>query len=239
MMGWGSIRQWLPNLVRVATLLWLVGHFALTVAYVMPLNPVTLSIQPLLNATIGTYFEQNWSVFAPNPRSSDSVLLARPLSHAEMAAVPAQGLPTDGWYDMSTPLRAGFHQNRFSAYERLTYPERRAVLWYVNGGLELTPWSESCRRGDSASCEFYEEHLKMARSKAGRLLAKVGSAFSKDIAQPGQDISHVALRVRETRSVPWSERYTAEPVVRDFELGVYPIDHSVATPGLYLVEHSQ
>ena len=42
MVTWRSVRQWLPILVRIATLLWLVVHFTLTVAYVMPINPVTV-----------------------------------------------------------------------------------------------------------------------------------------------------------------------------------------------------
>src|SRR5207302_9022584 len=57
-------------LIRLAALLWLVVHFGLTVAYVTPLNPLTVLLQPLLNATIGTYFSQGWGFFAPNPGAS-------------------------------------------------------------------------------------------------------------------------------------------------------------------------
>jgi hypothetical protein len=73
------IRRWLSNVVRVAALIWLVTHFALTVTYVMPVNPIKLGLQPFLNATIGTYFPQNWSLFAPDPLTSDYAFLALPL----------------------------------------------------------------------------------------------------------------------------------------------------------------
>src|SRR5699024_6174422 len=77
-----GVKPW-PTMVRGAALGWLVVHFALTVAYVMPLNPVTAAVQPLLRATIGTYFPQGWAFFAPDPGWSVPVLLARPLSPAE------------------------------------------------------------------------------------------------------------------------------------------------------------
>ena len=130
--------------LRVVTLLWLAGHFLLTVAYVAPLNPVTLPLRPLLDGTIGTYFEQNWGMFAPNPRSGEAILLVHAFTDAQVAAIPDRGLPADGWYDLSTPLWDAFHQNRLSAYDRLGRPQSRAMLAYLNGGPELSLWQESC-----------------------------------------------------------------------------------------------
>src|SRR5439155_3562215 len=221
------------NLLRIATLVWLLGHFALTVAYLMPPNPLKVSWRPLLEATIGTYLEQDWSLFAPSPRSSDQALLARPLTRAEVAEIPTRGLPTDGWYDLSTPLQAGFEDNRFSAYERLSRPQYRAVVSYLVGNPALAPWQQSCQRGDPASCAVYDERLRVARSAAATLLARIGSAFYQDVAPPGEDVSHVALRVREIRRVPWEERYAPRQVTQDVELGVYPIDPRVGAAGIY------
>ena len=44
------------------------------------------------------------------------------------------------------------------------------------------------------------------------------------------------MRVREKLSVPWSVRYTAQPQVREIDLGVYPVDKTVAGPRLYAAE---
>ena len=58
---WPRVRGHLGLVVRVGVLVWLVGHFShLTALYVMPDNPLSESLQPLLRATIGRYFEQNW-----------------------------------------------------------------------------------------------------------------------------------------------------------------------------------
>src|SRR5690349_5379464 len=93
-----SVAKLLPNALRIITLLWFMGHFSLTLVYVLPFNPVKDTLQPLLDETIGTYFPQNWNLFAPDPISSDFSLVIRPLSKSEYKIVQAKGLPSDGWY---------------------------------------------------------------------------------------------------------------------------------------------
>jgi len=218
--------------VRIAALLWLAVHFSLTVAYVMPLNPVTAAMQPLLRATIGTYFPQGWSFFAPDPGWSVPVLLARPLSPAEAAAVPTQGLPADGWYDLSTPLWERFHDNRLSAYARVAYPQLRATLAYSSGGTERALLREACQKGSALACDLADARLEPVPSDAGQLLARIGSAFCNEVV-PDQTVSHVALRVRETPIASWAERHSGQPVPHVVDLGVFPVDRGVVAGGLW------
>ena len=233
MRWWRTVRAGLAFSARLVALAWLVVHFILTLAYVMPVNPVKIVLQPFLYATIGTYFSQNWSLFAPNPVSSDLVFLARPLTDAEVAAIPTHGLPTTGWYDLSTPLWERFQKNRFTAYDRLARPQGSSVRRYLSGGSELAPWWEACRKGDADACDFFDTQLTFARAQAAKLFAKIASAFCNDV-QSGA--SFVAVRVREKLSVPWSVRYTAQPQVREIDLGVYPVDKTVTGPRLYVAE---
>ncbi len=229
-------RQHTSLVVRLATLAWLVAHFALTLAYVMPVNPITVGLQPMLGATIGTYFEQNWGMFAPNPRSGDLVLLARPLSDGEFGVLGSEGLPVDGWYDLSTGLWDAFHANRFSAYDRLTRPQTRAVLAYVYGGAELAGWREACDRGEAAACAELDVRGAAMRQHAEMLLTRLASAFAHDAGLASPAVTHLALRARELHPVPWSERYTGFRPTRDVDLGIYPRDDRVPAPGLYRVE---
>src|SRR5258705_9799393 len=99
-----AVRGWIMNILRVMTVLWLVTHFTLVMLYVFPTNPVKDRLEPLLDATIGTYFWQNWDLFAPEPDNTDVVLLVRPLSSNEYRIAQANGLPSNGWYDLSSPL---------------------------------------------------------------------------------------------------------------------------------------
>jgi hypothetical protein len=223
------------NLVRVVSLLALGAHFSLTFAYLMPPNPFKDSLQPVIDATIGTYFPQNWNLFAPSPRARELKLLARPLTAAEHEAVPTAGLPSDGWYDLSAPLHRAFAANRLAAYERVSRPAKQALEDYLYAPVGLPP-PEVCQR-DPGFCARQERRMQVGREANAFVLTRIASAFYRDIVQdiarPEDQATHIALRVREVQPVPWPERYTAEASWRDLELGVVPFDPSATAMGLY------
>lgn len=194
------------NLLRIITVLWLSTHFTLTLLYVLPLNPLKLAWQPFLNTTIGTYFPQNWNLFAPDPISADFALVVRPLSSDELKVAEAKGLPSNGWYDLTSPLWAKNQNNRFSAYERLSRPATKAILNY----------------------------LDQPEQQPVQLMVKIASAFCKDIGR--RNASYVALVIYERQSKPWAERGTSkQPVITTNFIGVYPIDKSVENAHLYQI----
>ncbi len=234
-----ALRQKGEQFVRLLTLFWLAAHFALTVVYVMPLNPMNAAMQPLLNATLGTYYSQNWRLFSPEPLARNYALLIRPLS-AEQAIASKNDLPSDGWFDVTTPFWVRFQRNRFSAYDRLTRPQLNAILNWLTGGTGLEAWQQSCQMGDTKACAYFEEELRLVRVQEAQVLTRVASAFCKDVAEACRGATHVALRAREESGVAWSQRYSAaRPAVHDMELGVYPIDADVAGAGIYLAGKSQ
>lgn len=232
MKGTKSWRVWSVGLLKAGVCVWFLCHFALTFFYVMPWNPVKVHLQPLLDVTIGTYFTQNWGLFAPNPVSSDDVLLVRCFSREEAETVTTKGLPDSGWHDLSTPLWEKFHANRFSAYDRLGRAQSGAARQYLSGGPDLEPWAESCRKGVEESCRIFEERLKFARADAALMLSKVGSSYCNEIHGPGSQ-TKVALRLQQTLAVPWSERYGGQRAEQVHELGIYPVDAGVAKVGLF------
>ncbi|HWS85235.1 MAG TPA: DUF5819 family protein [Ktedonobacteraceae bacterium] len=199
-----AIRVWVVNILRVVTVLWLVAHFTLTTIYVLPTNPAQDTLKPLLDATIGKYFNQGWALFAPNPISADYELLVRPLSSSEFTVAQTKGLPNDGWYDVSSPMWTKFQSNRFSAYNLVFRPSSEALLNYL------------------------DEH----QQQQVQLMVKTASAFCKDIGQ--SNASYVALMIRERPGKQWSERGTSQqPVARTTLVGIYPIDKSVENIHLY------
>ena len=83
--------------------------------------------------------------------------------------------------------------------------------------------------------------VRLARRRAGATAptgndptGEFASAFYADLGLADQ-VSHVALRLRETRPPPWSERGAAPELV-DFDLGVYPIERGMPRWGLYVGE---
>ncbi|AKF84802.1 hypothetical protein MFUL124B02_04640 [Myxococcus fulvus 124B02] len=224
--------QVLGRATRVATLVGLVLHFALTLLYVFPLNPVKMELGFLANLTIGTYFPQNWSLFAPTPVQSTQVLLVRCLSAEEVPRDSSRPLPTEGWEDVSSAHFRQAQRHRLSAYERLVRPLQNSLRTYLNGGPDLYPFHEACQKGDTQACEARDTALKPRRELASRMFRRVGSVFCRE-AFPHRHLSAVALRFRERGAVPWSARAEGRPKEQDFELGLFKLDETVALPGIY------
>lgn len=223
--------------VKAASLCVLVSHLFLTVLYAMPPNPVKVPIAGLLDATVGVYARQNWSLFAPNPVSSNQVLLAKCFEvedlKAEIQAL-ARHQETSGWTDLSSPFWAAFQGNRFTAYDRVVRPQSNVLRTYLSGGFSLRHLQDSCQnKNDKGACEVFEKSLVEIRKASEPLLRKVGSAFCKDSALVTSN-TYVALRVRTSAVAPWSKRHHSDAVeFSDVSLGIYPLDHDVASTGLF------
>ena len=216
--------------VRIGSLVWLVTHFVLTALYVIPPNPVNMALQPLLDATIGTYFGQNWSLFAPNPVSADTALLVRCLEPGE--SEPAVGQPSDDWYDISTPFWKAFQRNRFSPYDRLVRTQTSAIREFTGNSTVITEWRSACEKGTPGACETLDKLLKNDRTIAGAYLRRIGCAFC---LAHSRSVSRVALRLRTTLTIPWSQRHDkVSRKVEDSDLESFPVEHDIETPSLYL-----
>ncbi len=218
--------------VRLATLLGLVLHFTATLLYVFPLNPVKMELGFFANITIGAYFPQNWSLFAPTPVQSTQALMVRCLLDEEVPRDSETELPADGWQNISAAHFAQAQRHRFSAYERLVRPLQNSLRTYLTGGPDLYPYHEACQKGDADACKVRDEAMKPRQEQSQRMLSRIGSAFCRE-AYPERRFEGVAIRFREALPVPWSERAIKPPVVTDYEVGVYPIDPTVTLPGLY------
>lgn len=228
--------------VKATATVVLVFHLLLTTVYVLPDNPVKAQLLPLLNATVDVYARQTWNLFAPNPISTDFILLARCLDSSLDPAAVAALLATDessGWANLSQPLWQGFQAQRFAAYDRLARPFTATVRTYVNGGTGLNRWRSACLdKGDKPACEVYERGVARAREASEPKLQRLGSAVCNGIA-PGSVA--VALRARVESAVPWSRRYDRgfRPQTNDVSLGLHPIQPSVRGLDLFYTEGRQ
>lgn len=221
---------------RVLVLVWLAAHFALTVLFVAPTNPLSIELQPLLQAYIGGLFYQNWSFFAPDPVQTNDILLVLPLREVPQTASGLMALPDTGWYDLSSPAWHAFQANRFAAYDRVSRPQSNLVRTFFNLNLALRGWGEACTKGDKASCELLQKESVQERGESTKQLVRIASSFVRDLAGSSLEGGYVALRIRRVEAVPWSERGVGKPKLTDFELGVFPLQPDVAPSGLFRPE---
>jgi|GEM_PF-1684450 len=226
------LSTWLGHGIRALALLWLVVHFSLTLAYVLPMNPAKASIEPTLQKTIGRFFSQNWSLFAPDPVSSNLSMSAVCMTPDEAASALNGEFPEHRWVDLSTPLWHRFQQSRFSAYDRLARPITAWLRTYSGGSAKTQQQARACRKGHQRSCEAYEANISVERDVAARRLANVGGAYCRDI-DPSGTWTAVGIALTERNAVPWSQRETGEATGRFEPIGVYVINRELATAGIY------
>jgi hypothetical protein len=229
-------------LCRVAVLIavkalavWMfVVHFLLTAIDVFPDNPVKAGMLPVLSVTIESYARQNWNLFAPDPISTDFVLLAKCLRGPADAGLADAGAADDsGWEDLSLPIWKAFQRNRVSAYDRLARPLTNTLRTYLSGGATLIRWQKACiERKDPEACVVYERGVTEARDASSIMLRRLGSGFCRSTAPAA---TAVALRARVQTAVPWSKRFepSFQAPVQDVPVGVYPVDPAMVGSGIY------
>lgn len=230
-----QIKRSLISFLRVITLLCLVVHFALTVLFVGPVNPIKIKLQPILNATVGTYFPQDWTFFAPAPTDTNYSILVQPMTTAQQNAATKTSLPVSGWQNITDPGYIRLHQNRFSAYDRLMRPQYNTVSELLNVQRSTAPWLEACQSGDKSACEIVQEDLKKSFPQTRQMLINIASAYCNATKLPRDD-TYVAVQVRQVSSVPWSKRFTGRPVVKDINIGIFPINSRIAPCRVYTMK---
>jgi hypothetical protein len=224
--------MWLGRTARAAAVVWLVGHFALTFAYVLPMNPAKTSIEPTLQKTIGRFFSQNWSLFAPDPVSSNLSMSAVCMTSDEAVSALNGEFPATGWADLSLPLWHRFQDQRFAAYDRLARPITAWLRNYASGSAVTLEQGKACNHGHQPSCEVYQAALALERELAARHLGRIGAAYCKDVDPEGR-YHAVGIALNDEQAVPWSERGSGTPVRRSEPIGVYLIDPALAHAGIY------
>lgn len=101
----------------------LVVHFAATVVHVGPLNPLQLRYGQQASDYLSPYFEQNWSLFAPDPIASERGILVRArLDTGE----------TSEWFDIASAANA-------DARSRLLLSPRTSRIISNGLAMYLTP----------------------------------------------------------------------------------------------------
>jgi hypothetical protein len=185
-----------------------------------------------LMTSIGVFFPQEWNFFAPDPITFNFFILIKPLHTKKDFEDALKGrVSGDRWYNITSPCWDAFHSNRFSAYDRLARTQINSILPLLNGDKSSAPWREACKNGDKDACKVAADNAKEIAKKSERQLKFIASSVCKDMGFSGD--AGVILRVRRTDSLPWPERYIGKAKSVDADLGVFPIDLTVESSGLY------
>ncbi|WP_346654966.1 DUF5819 family protein [Bacillus thuringiensis] len=86
-------------------------HFCLIALYVMPKNPISNEMSPVVNSYINPIFTQNWHLFSPNPLVRNDIVYMQ-------LQFKGSSTPSD-WFDITTPMIKKNYENYLSPMNRL------------------------------------------------------------------------------------------------------------------------
>ncbi|WP_434391220.1 DUF5819 family protein [Melittangium boletus] len=167
-------------------------HFSLTLAFLTPLNPIKLRLLPLIDGYIQPFFNQRWSLFAPNLEAKTRYLLV------SCRGEDARGVSTERpWMNITLPLHELKQRYRLTPADRL---ERAQMVGVNQLEVEDDELSRKLLEKPADTAEYraavaFVEQQREGRKRAGmRLLRRVASRacaeLYPELAAPGGARAH-------------------------------------------------
>ena len=186
----------------VALALVLSFHFAATALWVSPAAPLYDALAPVLNPYMQPFFQQGWSLFAPDPPEGDYAFLLR----ARWTDRSTGQLRTSGWVDVTTREWSGILHNPLHSRSDMDTDELSRILSGDQGNLSDNQTSIVERDYSHSGWGHLLAELSAQKGADPGLLEayvrheRVAAAFATQYAYAlwGSDIEAVQVRLRYT-----------------------------------------
>ncbi|HEX5691991.1 MAG TPA: DUF5819 family protein [Roseiflexaceae bacterium] len=212
-----------PGLIVVV----LCVHFAMTLVYLMPLNPIVLRLAPAVERYMAPWFIQDWRLFAPNPIDETRVLLVKCRLRQ-----PNGAIVETTWADTSTPLWEAAARQRFSAAAWINRLQAQTLQTYLDQGVVLPALERHSTKQDAALNELVDEIRqaeRVRRDLAPRVFARLGAAYCDSWYGADQTIA-TQMRLARLRFPRFSQRHLpdTESEMHSYTFGWQPYERVTA-----------
>lgn len=161
-------------------------HFACTLLYLTPPNPIRIALSPLLERYMRPYFSQSWRLFAPEPGGTNAIVLVTcRLQNGET-------ILESEWFDITTPLQEHRYQHRLSPGLLLARAQKPRLF------LLADPMNEAIRRYGLSSSVI--EAARAEIEAAAKRRFEAGQAHLYRIASAACDRRFGLRRTSEVRA---------------------------------------
>lgn len=182
-------------------------HFSLTMAFLTPLNPVKLRLMPVLEGYIQPFFQQRWSLFAPNVEALTRYVLV------SCRGEDAQGVMQEQpWVNITLPLHELKQRYRLTAADRLDRAQSVGISLLsptddeVTAKLMSKPSDTEEYRQAVATVERQRE---LQKKSGAHVLRRVASAACGNL-YPALRMKEVRVRMATIKAPPFSQRMEAD-----------------------------
>lgn len=213
----------LVKLIKFGAILIFLNHFLQTIFYLTPTNILKedTKLGTLNSSYMRPYFDQVWTLFAPTPVRTDTLLLVQCLpKNPDSKPKPKR------WVDILTPIWKANQRNRLTAYDRFSRTIENPLRDIIQIPFHLTKAAKKCDAGDKSICEDVKIKRKKHRDKSIDNVRKAASVYCMNYMQQNSlsfdEVSRIALRIRVVTPPPWKDRYDkSKATQQDFDLGVH------------------
>lgn len=219
-----SFRQRALHFLPAALIAALALHFAMTLAYLTPVNPVKVRALTLIHSYMVPLFEQRWELFAPDPLVDTRYLLVSCRVRNQSGELEERP-----YSNMTAAFRALKHRYRLTPADRLERAQFAAIHMMMG---EQEPVSKRIlarpEEEDTPEIKRARELIQKdqhERGKVGvRLLDRMASAECDRLYGRGLS-KEVRVRMAIVKAPPFSKRHlpNSEGETRyiDFPWGAY------------------
>lgn len=179
-----------------------VVHFALTIIYNSPSNPIQAKYNKQISSYMDPIFTQNWKLFAPTPVTTNHYYYAK----AKLAD-PEGETRTTNWIDISKYMYEYNHKNRFTPYNSLLRIPRGAFGLMGESDEVIHKIAKKVQEGKLDE-EKYEHIINRNSDHNEEVALSILNRFAEaQLASRFQNDEIVELKVLlvETKPIPFSK----------------------------------
>lgn len=207
------------NLITLLLLAFMLFHFTIISLHAGPVNPISVKFKRFTDTYVGTWFQQNWHLFAPDPLTNNYKLYVR-VKYTSAASDNSPVVTTE-WYDATAPMIAENNRSLFSPFNRMLRISMGEINTLQIGGnddltIKLIEKKLEKEKDKADLNQLFEQQTKSQKDSLYRLAL----AYSKKMF-PDVSIQSVQIMTSVTEAVPYSKRndnsFTPEEKFTEFE----------------------
>ncbi|NED97387.1 hypothetical protein G1H11_18990 [Phytoactinopolyspora alkaliphila] len=192
-------------------------HVAVTFLWNAPSNPIREAVNEEVRGYIRPFFQQNWSLFAPNPVNSEDEILVR----ARLRDPASGDLRTTEWVSATgfewtevrgspAPSRASrlssnLHRRLNSAWNRLSDAQREIM---AADYADMSNWKPLAE-------DLIEEQGGESSSRVATMVRadRVATGYATQVSRAiwGDEVESVQIQLQRTPVPRWDDRLEPEP----------------------------
>lgn len=177
-------------------------HFSMISFHAGPVNPISVKLKPHTDAYVGTWFQQNWHLFAPEPLTINYKLYVR-IKYTEVGSEHTKPITT-GWYDATSPMIEENNRSLFSPFNRML----RISMGHINslniGGSDELTIKVIEKQIEKDQLDF-NKFIKDQTDSQKDSLYRLALAYSKRNF-PSANIQSLQVMTSSREAIPYSKR---------------------------------